>query len=313
MGVRSQVGRGARDRLLPARAASPAEPQRQRRHPRLPGAARAEPRAGLARGDPRRRDRRLRRRAAVRASRRCSRACTSAARRRCAVSCGARPSPMSCSTCCGWTGTASWTFPTYERRERLEELGLEGAHWRIPGAAGRRRRGLAGRHARAGHGGDRRQAPRFPLHARAARRGLDQDQEPPAPGARDRRLDRGQGRARAGRSGRSSSASTTSGRAAPRRARRDGLRRGRARAARRSARAPRARGLPVLGPAAAARRALRGAAPGVRGRIQRVDARRQDPPGLLQGSARGQGPRPRWCASAFRPPEEVASCARRRC
>ena len=55
VGVRDQVGRRARDRLRRRRPAAAREPQRQRHHAPLPGAARARPGARLARRDPRRR------------------------------------------------------------------------------------------------------------------------------------------------------------------------------------------------------------------------------------------------------------------
>ena len=60
--VRGQVGRRARDRLRPARAPAPREPQPQRDHRRLPRGPRPAGGARHARGGARRRDRRVRRR-----------------------------------------------------------------------------------------------------------------------------------------------------------------------------------------------------------------------------------------------------------
>ena len=61
LGLRAEVGRGTRDRLLRLGPPAAREPKRPRHHLAVPGAARAGPRARLAAGRPRRRDRGVRR------------------------------------------------------------------------------------------------------------------------------------------------------------------------------------------------------------------------------------------------------------
>ena len=77
LGIRDQVGRRARDRLLRAGRAAPGEPQPQRHHRQLSRARAPGPRARLASGRARRRDRRLRRARGGPSFGRCSSGCTS--------------------------------------------------------------------------------------------------------------------------------------------------------------------------------------------------------------------------------------------
>ena len=80
-------------------------------------------------------------------------------------------------------------LPYSDRRRLLAGLELDGPSWQTPGSARGRRPGPAGPHSRPGPGGGRRQAPRQPLHAGAPLELVDQGQERPLPGLRDRRLD----------------------------------------------------------------------------------------------------------------------------
>ena len=83
--------------------------------------------------------------------------------------------------------------PYEERRERLEELGLDGDSWQTP-AYHRGDGAAAARGDRSpGARGDRRQAPRQRLPAGQAQPRLAQGQERAQPGGRDRRLAAGQG------------------------------------------------------------------------------------------------------------------------
>ena len=163
--------------------------------------------------------------------------------------------------------------PYEERRATLLELGLSGPAWQAPahhiGDGERAAGGLEG----AGPGGDHRQAPGLHLHAGPALERLGEGEEHPPHRRRHRRLAAGRGRAlRAPR--RARHRLLQGRRAALRRARGDGLHRGRAGAARRAAGAARARGQPVRGPPAAEAHALRRAAPRVRGRLLRGHERR---------------------------------------
>ena len=154
-------------------------------------------------------------------------------------------------------------------------------------------------------GGDRRQAARLALPTGAAQPRLGQGPQPPRPGARDRRLDARRGQPRVAGSARCWSATGTRRRRrpsgwAPAAARLRGRRRhrlhpGDARAADGDAGAAPARAEPVRarrGPAGQVRAAspcarrrpdLGRAGAGLRGRVQRVDARGHPAPVLVQG------------------------------
>ena len=118
--------------------------------------------------------------------------------------------------------------PYEERRERLEELGLDGRRWQTPPhVVGDGAQLLEAR--RAGARGHRRQAARLPYEPGRRIDALGQDQERRAPGARHRRLAaRRGGRARAHRRA-LRRRQDEDGDAALRRARRHRLHRGRAR------------------------------------------------------------------------------------
>ena len=132
--VRGQVGRGPGDRLCPPGPPAAGEPQPQRDHRLLPGGARPVARSWHARGGARRRDRRLRRRrpAELRAApephaRHLAGSGPPPAR-------GPRRSCTRSSTCSTSTAARCSTFPTSERRARLEALELGGRAWRVPAA-----------------------------------------------------------------------------------------------------------------------------------------------------------------------------------
>ena len=92
-------------------------------------------------------------------------------------------------------GHSAMRLPYEERRELLGGAGAERsgvAHARLPP---RRGAGAARGHEGPRHRGHRRQEARLPVHAGRARLALDQGEERPHPGRRDRRLDDGRGRA----------------------------------------------------------------------------------------------------------------------
>ena len=81
-----------------------------------------------------------------------------------------------------------------ERRELLEGLELEGPAWRTPAYHRGEGKALLAATQRARHRGRRREEARLPVPAGRARLALDQGEERPHAGRRDRRLDPGRGR-----------------------------------------------------------------------------------------------------------------------
>ena len=171
LGVRGQVGRRARDRLLRARAPAVGGAQRQRHHDALSRAAPAQPRAELAQRDPRRRGRRVRRARAVRASGASSAGCTSPPRRRAKRLSKESPVAYVIFDLLWLDGHSVMGLPYAERRELLEAPRAEGPE--LAGARLRRRataRDLLAATRAQGLEGDRRQAPGQPVRAGAAHR-----------------------------------------------------------------------------------------------------------------------------------------------
>ena len=83
-----------------------------------------------------------------------------------------------------------------ERRSLLERLELEGPAWRTPAYHRGEGSGSARGHQGARHRGGGGEEARLPVPARRARLALDQGEERPHAGRRDRRLDPGRGRSR---------------------------------------------------------------------------------------------------------------------
>ena len=188
LGLRGEVGRRARARLLRARPPAAGGAQRQRHHEALSRAAPPEPRAELAQRDPRRRDRRVRRRGPSEL----------------------RPAPAPDAhrvrgpgeaALQGVAGRLRHLRPALARRALRHGPALHGPP-RAPGAPGaegvelagarlrhRRRPRPAGGDPEAGPRGHRRQAAGQPLRAGAALDRLAQDQERPAHRRRRLRLD----------------------------------------------------------------------------------------------------------------------------
>ena len=244
----------------------------------------AQPRAELAPRDPRRRDRRLRRErpAELRApagpdARRL--------RERGAAADEGHAGHYVVFDLLWLDGHSLMELPYEERRARLKELELQGAHWQTPDHVVGNGAAVLAASLDARPRGRRRQAARQPVPAGPALAVLAEGQERRPRGRRRRRLAAGRGQApRADRR----AARRRARRRAPalRRPRRHGLHRGRARPPRQGARA--ARRLAVRRrPQAAARRRLGTAHACRRGRVHRVDVGRDDAPPLLQGAARG--------------------------
>ena len=196
-----------------ARPAAPGEPQpRTTITDALSRARAARPRAGLARGGARRRDRRLRRGRAARASSACSGACTSTApsavRR---LRQASTPVVYVIFDLLWLDGHSLMELPYAERRAAARGARARAAPaWRVPAAHRRRRRARCSRRPR-----------EQGLEGIVAKR-LDSPYEPgrrtgawlkiknvAPPGARDRRLDARRGPARASASARCWSATTT--------------------------------------------------------------------------------------------------------
>ena len=273
-GLRDQVGRRPGPRLLRGRPRAAREPHPARRHRAVPGAARARPRARLAPGRARRRDRRARRAGAPdfqRLQRRMHVESESADPR------GAWPTrrwSTWSSTCSISTGTRRWRSPTRSAAScsrGSSSTGRTGRRRRTTSATGRRcstpstEQGLEGVVAK-------RLDSRYEPGRRTRR--LAEDQEPDAPGARDRRLAARARAAGAASSARSRSATTTPTGSTLRYAGNvgTGLHRADARGAAAAAGAAARRRQPLRGPPAAEGHRLRRAPARRRGRIPRVDA-----------------------------------------
>ena len=132
LGVRDQVGRRARHRLLGAGAAALREPQPQRHHAALSRAAQAQPRAELAQRGPRRRGRRLRRRRPAELRRAAAAHAPRLARRRSRRLAKEAPVTYVIFDLLWLDGHSLMDLPYAERRARLEELELTATRWRTP-------------------------------------------------------------------------------------------------------------------------------------------------------------------------------------
>ena len=132
LGLRDQVGRRARDRVLRARPAALPGALGQRHHRALSGALAAQPRAELALGDPRRRDRGVRRadgRPSFEALQRRMHVTAESSVRRLAK---ALPVTYMIFDLLWLDGHSLMALPYAQRRERLAELELEGERWHAP-------------------------------------------------------------------------------------------------------------------------------------------------------------------------------------
>ena len=168
LGVRDQVGRGPRDRLLRGRTPAAREPHPPRDHLALPRAARPGRGARLPRGGPRRRGGRLRRGGPAEL-----RAAPGPHEPRLRGG-GAPPDGRSPGHLPDLRpplprrSLPASTLPYTERRERLEELELDGPHWQTPSHHRGEGEALLRLTEDAGPRGPGRQAARQPLPARAA-------------------------------------------------------------------------------------------------------------------------------------------------
>ena len=193
-------------------------------------------------------------------------------------------------------GMSLLDLPYVQRRALLQDLELAAGPIEVaalpPGLRQGAGRGAAGLHRAGAAGGPDRQTAGLPLSAGEAGLLLAEDQELPHPGGPGRRLAYRQG-PQGGHARLAAARRPRPGAAAVRRACRHRLRRRRARRAGGPSQAAGAPRLAGRGGASSGDRQglpLGRARPGRRGRLHRVDGRRQGPPPVLAGPALGQGP-----------------------
>ena len=193
LGLRDQVGRGARDRVLPPGGVASREPQPARDHRQVPRAGRALTHAWARaarcstgrswRSTP----------TGARASRPSSSGCRSRARAQARRRMKATPCRLRDLRPAVAGRPLADGRPLQRAPRAAGGARLAGPSVQVPDyVAGRGRELLAGRH-RAGARGRGRQAAHLRLPTRQAQRGLDQDQAPRPPGVRGRRMAARQG------------------------------------------------------------------------------------------------------------------------